>query len=69
MNYDCRGTGATPVLPTGTVPVPAIVRPICDTRGGFYFMNALSFPLLFSIAATVLIVAIYFVWGRKPSNP
>lgn len=31
-------------------------------------MNALSLPFLFSISATVLIVAIYFVWGRKPSK-
>jgi hypothetical protein len=31
-------------------------------------MNAMSVPLLFGVVGTLLIVAIYFVWGRKPSN-
>lgn len=32
-------------------------------------MHAMSLPLLFGIVGTLLIVAIYFVWGRKPSKP
>jgi hypothetical protein len=31
-------------------------------------MNAMSLPVLFGIVGTLLIVAIYFVWGRKPSK-
>lgn len=31
-------------------------------------MNALSLPVLFGVVGTLLIVAIYFVWGRKPSK-
>jgi hypothetical protein len=31
-------------------------------------MNALSLPVLFGILGTLLIVAIYFVWVRKPSQ-
>lgn len=31
-------------------------------------MNALSFPLLFSVAGTLLVVGIYFAWGRKSSK-
>jgi|YelNatPaOPRAMG01_1025707.scaffolds.fasta_scaffold274294_1 hypothetical protein len=29
-------------------------------------MNALPLPLLFGLVGTLLIVAIYFVWVRKP---
>lgn len=29
----------------------------------------MSLPVLFGVVGTVLIVAIYFVWGRKPSKP
>ena len=29
-------------------------------------MNALPVPLLFGTLGALLIVAIYFVWGRKP---
>lgn len=32
-------------------------------------MNSLPVPLLFSLVGTLLIVAIYFVWGRKPVKP
>ena len=28
-------------------------------------MNAIPLPLLFGIVGALLIVAIYFVWGRK----
>jgi hypothetical protein len=31
-------------------------------------MPAMSFPVLFSVVGTLLIVAIYFVWGRKTSK-
>ncbi len=31
-------------------------------------MNPMSLPALFGIVGTLLIVAIYFVWGRKPSK-
>jgi hypothetical protein len=31
-------------------------------------MSALSLPVLFGVVGTLLIVAIYFVWGRKPSK-
>jgi len=31
-------------------------------------MSALSLPSLLSVAATLLIVAIYFVWGRNTSK-
>lgn len=31
-------------------------------------MNALSLPFLLCVAGTLLIVAIYFVWGRNPSK-
>lgn len=31
-------------------------------------MNPMASPVLFGIVGTLLIVAIYFVWGRKPSN-
>ena len=32
-------------------------------------MNSLPLPLLFSVVGTLLIVAIYFVWGRKTVKP
>jgi hypothetical protein len=32
-------------------------------------MNAMSLPVLFGVLGTLLIVAIYFVWGRKTSKP
>jgi hypothetical protein len=31
-------------------------------------MHAMSLPVLFSLVGTLLIVAIYFVWGRKTSK-
>lgn len=31
-------------------------------------MNALSMPVLFGIVGTLLIVGIYFAWGRKTSK-
>lgn len=31
-------------------------------------MNALSLPFLYSIAGTLLVVGIYFAWGRKSSK-
>jgi hypothetical protein len=31
-------------------------------------MNAMSVPVLFGVLGTLLIVAIYFVWGRKSSK-
>lgn len=31
-------------------------------------MHPMSFPVLFGVVGTLLIVAIYFVWGRKPSK-
>jgi hypothetical protein len=31
-------------------------------------MSAMSFPVLFGVVGTLLIVAIYFVWGRKSSR-
>jgi hypothetical protein len=31
-------------------------------------MGSMSLPVLFSIVGTLLIVAIYFVWGRKSSK-
>jgi|GEM_PF-3297092 hypothetical protein len=31
-------------------------------------MNVLPLPILFSTVGTLLIVAIYFVWVRKPSQ-
>ncbi len=32
-------------------------------------MSGMSLPVLFGVVGTLLIVAIYFVWGRKPSKP
>jgi hypothetical protein len=32
-------------------------------------MQSMSLPLLFSVVGILLIVAIYFVWGRKTSKP
>jgi hypothetical protein len=32
-------------------------------------MNAMSLPVLFGVVGTLLIVAIYFVWGRNTSKP
>ncbi len=29
----------------------------------------MQLPLLFGVVGTLLVVAIYFVWGRKPSKP
>ena len=31
-------------------------------------MNAMPVPVLFGIVGAMLIVAIYFVWGRKSSK-
>ncbi len=31
-------------------------------------MNTMQFPVLFGVVGTLLIVAIYFVWGRKTSK-
>jgi hypothetical protein len=31
-------------------------------------MQSLPLPVLFSVVGTLLIVAIYFVWGRKSSK-
>lgn len=31
-------------------------------------MQSMSLPILFGVVGTLLIVAIYFVWGRKPSK-
>jgi hypothetical protein len=31
-------------------------------------MSSMSIPVLFGIVGTLLIVAIYFVWGRKSSK-
>ena len=31
-------------------------------------MQSMSVPVLFGIVGTLLVVAIYFVWGRKPSK-
>jgi hypothetical protein len=31
-------------------------------------MSAMSLPVLFGVVGTLLIVAIYFVWGRKSSK-
>ena len=43
-----------------------IVRPILALAEAF-FMH-MSMPLLIGIVGTLLIVAIYFVWGRKSSK-
>lgn len=32
-------------------------------------MQSMSLPLLFSVVGILLIVAIYFVWGRKTVKP
>jgi hypothetical protein len=31
-------------------------------------MSGMSLPVLFGVVGTLLIVAIYFVWGRKSSK-
>jgi hypothetical protein len=31
-------------------------------------MHSMSLPVLFGVVGTLLIVAIYFVWGRKSSK-
>ena len=43
-----------------------IVRPILALAEAS-FMH-MSMPLLFGIVGTLLVVAIYFVWGRKSSK-
>ena len=43
-----------------------IVRPILALAEAF--LMHMSMPLLFGIVGTLLIVAIYFVWGRKSSK-
>jgi hypothetical protein len=32
-------------------------------------MTSMTLPVLFGVVGTLLIVAIYFVWGRKSSKP
>jgi hypothetical protein len=44
-----------------------VVRPILAPEEAF-FMHAMPLPVLFGIVGALLIVAIYFVWGRKSSK-
>jgi hypothetical protein len=43
-----------------------LVRPILASEEAS--LMHMSMPLLFGIVGTLLIVAIYFVWGRKSSK-
>jgi hypothetical protein len=44
-----------------------IVRPILVSEE-VWCMNGMSLPVLFGVVGVLLVVAIYFVWGRKLSK-